>query len=376
MPLAAKRDYYDILSVSREASPDEIKRAYRQAAMKYHPDRNGDDPECEQKFKEAAEAYEVLSDSAKRQRYDRFGHEGLAGTTTHDFSHMRADDIFSIFGDLFGDFFGVRPERDRGVDLQVELELELSDVAHDVERQIEFTRTDFCDVCGGNGAEPGSKLRACATCGGYGQVERTSGVGFFTTRLVTQCPECRGTGKVVTRTCKACRGRGRSSKRRLVTVKVPPGVHDGQAVRLRGEGEPSPAGAVRGDLLCYIRVRPHPFLIRDGNDLVLDLPISFTQAALGATIAVPTLRGQQELTIEPGTQYGELLKMPGLGVPDIRTRRVGHQIVRVLVEVPRKLNDKQRELLRQFAETENKQVFPASKGFFEKLKEYFASLSS
>lgn len=375
MPVATKRDLYDVLGVGRDASPDEIKRAYRQAALKYHPDRNSEDSDADEKFKEASAAYEVLSDPARRQRYDRFGHEGLRGADIHDFSHMRAEDIFSVFGDIFGDMFG-GGRQDRGVNLQIELELELADVAHDVERQIEFSRSDYCDACGGNGAEPGSKLRTCSTCGGYGQVERTSGIGFFMTRMVSACPDCRGAGKIVTKPCKVCRGRGRVSKQRIVTIKIPAGVHDGQAVRLRGEGEPSARGSSRGDLLCYVRVRPHPYLIRDGNNLVFDLPISFTQAALGTRVEVPTLRGKTEVTIKPGTQHGDIIRLPGQGVPDVRSRRPGEMLVRVLIEIPRRMSDRQRALLTEFAATEDKQVLPTSKGFFEKLKEYLASVKA
>lgn len=375
MPVATQRDFYDVLGVARDATPDDIKRAYRQAALRYHPDRNSDDPDAEEKFKEASAAYEVLSDPEKRQRYDRFGHEGLAGAAVHDFSHMRVDDIFSIFGDLFGDMLG-GGGRDRGVDLQIEVELDLADVARETERQIEFRRKDYCDTCGGSGGEPGSKMQTCSTCGGYGQVERTSGVGFFMTRMVTSCPDCRGAGKKISKPCKACRGRGLVAKPRIVTVRIPAGVQDGQAVRLRGEGEPSPHGRSRGDLLCYVRVRPHPYLVRHGNDLVFDLPIGISQAALGTTIEVPTLGGKTEVTIRPGAQHGDLVRLPGLGVPDVRnSRRRGDLIVRVLIEVPKHLSERQRELLEEFAKTEDKRALPTSKGFFEKLKEYLSSLS-
>lgn len=373
MPVATKRDYYEVLGVGRDASPEEIKRAYRQAAMKYHPDR-ASGPESEEKFKEAAEAYEVLSDAEKRGRYDRFGHSGLSGAAVHDFSHMRPDDIFSIFGDIFGDVFGgsVGRRAARGVDLQTELYISLADVAKDTEKQIEFNRSDFCEHCSGKGAEPGTKVSTCETCGGYGQVERTSGMGFFSTRVVTNCPECRGRGTIFTRACKDCRGTGRTDRHRIVTVKVPAGIHDGQAIRLRGEGEPGELGSSRGDLHCYVRVEPHPFLQRHGNDLVCDVPISFTQAALGAVLEVPTLTGKVEVTIPAGTQHGELLRLPKMGLPDIRSRRVGDQHIRILIEVPRKLSKKQEELLREFAKTEDHQVLPQSRGFLDRLREFLS----
>ncbi|HVP11431.1 MAG TPA: molecular chaperone DnaJ [Phycisphaerae bacterium] len=371
--MADKRDYYEVLGVGRDASPDQIKRAYRQAAMKFHPDRS-DDAGAGEKFKEAAEAYEILSDPEKRNRYDRYGHAGLSGVAGHDFSHMRPDDIFSVFGDIFGDMFGMSFGRGRraapGVDLQTEVLLTFAEVATGAERAIEFTRNDFCDRCAGKGAEPSSKTNTCNACGGYGQVERTTGMGFFSTRVVTTCPECRGRGTTFTKACKQCKGAGRAPKHRVVTVKIPPGIHDGQAIRLRGEGEPGEDGSNRGDLHCYVRVEPHPFLQRHGNDLLCELPISFTQAALGAKIDVPTLNGKMEFTIPPGIQHGELLRLAGLGLPDIRTNRRGDQIIRVLIEIPHKLNARQEELLRQFAETEDKNVLPESRGFLEKLKSF------
>jgi molecular chaperone DnaJ len=373
MVVADKRDYYEVLGVGRDASPEEIKRAYRQAAMKYHPDR-ADEADGGEKFKEAAEAYEILADPEKRNRYDRYGHAGLSGVAGHDFSHMRPDDIFSIFGDIFGDMFGMQFGRGRrsapGVDLQTEVVLTFAEVATGAERAIEFTRNDFCDRCAGKGAEPGSKTSTCSACGGYGQVERTTGMGFFSTRVVTACPECRGRGTTFTKACKHCRGTGRAAKHRVVTVKIPPGIHDGQAIRLRSEGEPGEDGSNRGDLHCYVRVERHPFLQRHGNDLLCELPISFTQAALGANIDVPTLAGKMEIAIPPGVQHGELLRLGGIGLPDIRTNRRGDQIIRVLIEIPHKLNERQEELLRQFAETEDKNVLPQSRGFIEKLKSF------
>lgn len=374
MAVAQQRDYYEVLGVNRNAAPEEIKRAYRQAAMKHHPDRS-DGPDAEEKFKEAAEAYEVLSDPEKRGRYDRFGHAGLSGTAGHDFSRMRPDDIFSIFGDLFGSAFGGMGGRvPRGVDLQTEVVLELADVARDSEHSIEFLRNDFCDRCAGKGAEPGTKTRSCGTCGGYGQVERTSGIGFFSTRVVTHCPECRGSGSVSSHPCRICRGTGRAKKHRVVNVKIPAGVHDGQGVRLRGEGEPGENGSERGDLHCRVRINSHPFLQRHGNDLLCELPISFTQASLGTVVEVPTLKGKADVTIPSGIQHGEMLRLPKMGLPDIRTGRVGDQVVRALIEIPRRLNETQRDILRRFAETEDKRVLPTSKGFFDKVRDFLAHI--
>jgi molecular chaperone DnaJ len=379
--VSQKRDFYDVLGVPREASPEDIKRAYRQAALKYHPDRNRDDAESERRFKEAAEAYEILSDPERRNRYDRFGMAGLAGIPGHDFSHMRPDDIFSVFGDLFGDLFGdvgrgPRHRRSAGADLQTEVVLTLAEVARDTERSIEFTRNDYCERCAGKGAEPDSKVAACSTCGGYGQVEQSGGMGFFTTRFVTACPDCRGEGSTFSKPCKQCRGSGLAPKKRVVTVKIPAGVHDGQAVRLRGEGEPGQRGGPRGDLHCHVRVEPHPFLERHGDDLLCDVPISFTQAALGTKLEVPTLKGKTEVKIPPGTQHGTLLRLARQGLPNIRGRSQGDQIVRVLVELPRKLNAKQEELLREFAATEDRTVLPESTGFMDKLKKFLANLGS
>lgn len=372
MSVSTKADYYVILGIEREATQEDIKRAYRRAAMKFHPDRNSEDPDSDAKFKEASEAYEVLSNPDKRSRYDRYGHAGLSGTAGHDFSRMRPDDIFSIFGDIFGDVFGGGGQRhSRGSDLQTEVEITLAEAAAGAERSLEFTRNDLCERCDGKGGEPGSKVSTCDTCGGYGQVERSGGIGFFSTRIVTACPDCKGRGNKVTQPCKSCRGSGRASKRRKVSIRIPPGIHDGQAIRLRGEGEPGEFGTERGDLHCYIRVKNHPFLQRHGNELVCDLPISFTQAALGTKIEVPTLTGKSEVVIPPGTQHGELIRMAKQGMPDVRTGRPGDQIVRVSVEIPRKLNHKQEELLREFAASEDTRVLPVSKGFLEKVKKFF-----
>ncbi|MCA9252085.1 MAG: molecular chaperone DnaJ [Phycisphaerae bacterium] len=376
--MSTKRDYYEVLSVTRTATAEEIKKAYRKCALKHHPDRNRDNPEAEALFKEAAEAYEVLSDANKRSRYDQFGHDGVASSGMHDFSHMGADDIFSMFNDIFGSAFGGggRRGRRRGADLQAEVGITLNDVARGVKKRLEFVREDECDACSGTGAEPGTDRKGCPTCGGYGQVEQTGGFASLFGRMVTTCPDCRGQGTVVVTPCKACRGRGRLPKERVVLVDIPAGIHDGQAVRIRGEGEVGEPGAPPGDLHCYVRVARHEMLERHENDLVCRMPISFTQAALGARVEVPTLNGRADLAIPKGAQHGQVLKMRGLGLPDLRTGRTGDELVQVLIEIPKKLSDKQEALLREFAETEDHTVLPESKGFFEKLVNYFGAEES
>jgi molecular chaperone DnaJ len=379
----AKRDYYEVLGVEKNASADDIKRAYRRLAIKYHPDKNPGDKEAEAKFKECAEAYEVLSDSEKRARYDQYGHAGLQGAGIHDYSRMNVDDIFGalnledILGDLFGGGFGGGRSRrgasargpKRGYDLETEVELTLDEVAKGVEKSIEFARQDVCEECVGSGAAKGSSPTKCPTCGGSGQVVRSGMGGFF--QMASTCPQCRGAGKIISNPCKKCRGSGRTSKKRLVTVKIPAGVHEGQSVRISGEGEPGTDGGPRGDLYCYVRLKEHPFLQRDGVDLIATVPISFTQAALGGEIEVPSLSGMRELKIPPGTQYGDVFRIKGQGLPDIRTKRNGDELVQVMVEIPKKLNSQQEELMRQFAKTEDKNVLPKTKSFFEKLKDYF-----
>jgi len=377
----AKRDYYEVLGVEKTASEDEIKRAYRRMAIKYHPDKNPDNKEAEAKFKECAEAYEVLSDAEKRKQYDQYGHEGLRGTGMHDFSRMNVEDIFSMFGfdDFFGSVFGGGGGRRsarrggpaRGYDLETGVELTLNEIASGAEKTIEFTRQDRCPDCAGSGAAPGSKPVRCPLCGGNGQVAK--GGGFF--QMVSTCPQCQGTGHVVQNPCSKCRGSGRVPKKRTVTIKIPAGVHEGQGVRVGGEGEPGRDGGPNGDLYCYVRIKPHEFLERDGNDLISVVPITFTQAALGASIEVPSLDGTWQLKVPPGTQYGSTFRIRGQGLPDIRTGRSGDELVHVTIETPTNLDDHQEELLREFAKTENRSVSPKSQGFFDRLKRHFGSHS-
>ena len=379
----AKRDYYEILGVKKGASDDDIKRAYRRLAMKYHPDKNPGDKEAENKFKECAEAYEVLSDSEKRQRYDQLGHEGLRGVGMRDYSHMKWQDIGSIFEDIFNgsggfeDLFGGRAGRGRsrragptrGYDLETTVDLTLGDVAEGTEKKIEFTRQDLCSDCTGSGSAKGSSPGKCPRCQGSGQVAQAGMGGFF--QMVSTCPTCKGAGKVITDPCKKCRGTGRIAKKREVNIKIPAGVHEGQGVRVAGEGEPGQRGGPRGDLYCYVRIKQHPFLQRDGSDLIATVPIGFTQATLGAAIQVPSLNGTKELKIPAGTQHGDVFRIRGQGLPDLRSRGKGDELVCVVIEIPKKLNSRQKELLQEFAGTENKTNFPESKGFFEKLKKYF-----
>jgi len=369
--VAQKRDYYEVLGVPRDADAETIKRAYRRAALKYHPDRNPDDPEAEAKFKEAAEAYEVLSDPEKRRRYDQFGHRGLEGAAMHDFSGMGVEDIFSMFDDIFGgSFFGGR-RRGAGVDLEMEISLTLEEVASGTEKTIEFERYDTCSRCGGSCSEPGARRRNCPTCGGYGQVEHSTGFGALFGRVVTACPTCHGKGTIVTQPCRACRGTGRERVRRRLAVKIPPGIQDGQGVRVAGEGEPGESGR-RGDLHVYARIEKHPLFERHGDDLVCRVPISFAQAALGARVEVPSLTGKIELTIPPGTQHGQVFRLAGKGLPNLRSGHRGDELIQVWIEVPRKLNKRQADLLRQYAEIEDQSVLPESKGFFDKVAEFFA----
>ncbi len=370
--MSQKRDYYEVLGVAREAGADDIKRAYRKMAVQYHPDRNKD-PDAEGRFKEAAEAYEVLSDPEKRARYDRYGHQGLHGVGIHDFQGMGVEDIFSVFGDLFGDAFGGRGRgrADRGIDIQTVIDIDLREVATGVEKTLRFERMDLCDGCEGRGAEPGSPVTTCGTCGGYGQVERQANMGFIVTRSVVECPQCHGRGNVISKPCGTCSGSGRARRESVLQVKVPPGIHDGQRIRLRGEGEPSRTGTARGDLHCVVQIREHEFFVRDGDNLVCRMPISFTQAALGAQIEVPTLNGRSTLRIPAATQHGAIFQLSGQGLPNLRTGRAGDEIVQVLIEIPASLTAEQEDLLRKFAATEDNEVLPESKGFFERVKEYF-----
>jgi molecular chaperone DnaJ len=380
------RDYYEILSIEKTADGEEIKRSYRRLAMKYHPDRNPGDAEAEVKFKEAAEAYEVLSDGEKRKLYDQFGHEGLRGrgAAAHDFSRMDVTDIFSMFNDIFGGGGGFNPFGGggggrrggvpRGFDLETEVEVTLEEVNVGAQRDVDFTRLDVCETCTGTGAKPGSKPVKCPTCGGQGRVQQSGLGGMF--RMVTACPACHGRGQVIKEFCEGCRGKGRVPKKRTLTVKIPPGIQDGQAIRVQAEGEPPPpevsqtGEGVRGDLHVLVRVAQHKMFHREGDHLVLEVPIGFSQASLGAELQVPTLDGPAMLKVTKGTQFGANFRLQGKGLPNLRSGKKGDLVVVVKIEIPKKLSAKQEKLLREFAETEDAHVLPESQGFLKKVTEF------
>ncbi len=382
--MPSTRDYYEILGVDKKSDAEEIKRAYRRAAMKHHPDRNPGDAEAEKAFKEAAEAYEVLSDAQKRKIYDQYGREGLRGAggpAGHDFSRMNAEDIFSMFNDIFaggGPFGGGGGRRARGpargYDLETEVSITLEDVLAGCEREVDFTRLDICDKCTGSGAKPGSKPVSCPHCGGHGKVQRTGLGGMF--RMVEACPACSGRGQVIKEFCPTCRGKGRVPKARTISVRIPAGVSDGQAVRVKGEGEPpspdeSPGGAgIHGDLHVVIRVREHDLFQRHNSDLLLELPVAFALAALGGDVKIPTLDGEREtLHIPRGTQHGTLLRIAKQGLPDLRGGSRGDLVVGVKIDIPKRLTKEQEKLLRDYAATDNQSVSPESEGIWKKVKD-------
>ncbi len=373
--MPSKRDYYDILGLGRSAGADEVKRAYRKLAIKFHPDNyRGDKTEGEAKFKELAEAYEVLSDPQKRQRYDQFGHAGLRGAGVHDFSSMGFGDIFSMFQDIFsGSGFGsgIRSDGRAGLDLETEVELTLEQVATGAEKTLEFERMDLCDACGGTGAKSGTQPAKCNTCGGYGRVQQQVSGFFGMSVRVVVCPECHGSGHFIREKCPRCAGTGRVRKKRALTVHIPPGIHDGQVVRVRNEGEPGRVGPNKGDLHVYVHVQPHPLLARRGDDLVCQAPVSFPIAALGGNVTVPTLTGPEEIHVPAGSPTGHILTLRKRGLPSVGGGRTGDLHVQIFVEVPKKLTKQQRELLGAYAETENDNLTPQRKSFMDALKDYF-----
>ncbi|MEZ4526766.1 MAG: molecular chaperone DnaJ [Desulfobacterales bacterium] len=351
--MSSKRDYYEVLGVSRDAGDSDIKSSYRKLAMKYHPDRNPDDREAEEKFKEAAEAYEVLRDPEKRKLYDQYGHRGLENTGFSGFGGF--EDIFSNFGDVFEEFFGFGGGRrgagnrvQRGADLRYDLELSFMEAAFGTETQINVEKLASCPTCAGTGCEPGTRPEICRHCGGSGQISRSQ--GFFTVR--TACPHCRGNGQSISHPCSNCRGSGKIRINKKVAVRIPAGVDNGSRLRLTGEGEAGAQGGPAGDLYVFIHVRPHEFFRRDNIDVICEIPVSFIQAALGDRVKIPTLNGEKVLDIPKGTQPGELFRFHGEGIPSLRNGKRGDQIIRVDIRTPTNLSKKQENLLREFAKAE------------------------
>jgi molecular chaperone DnaJ len=356
----AKRDYYEVLGVSRNAGEEEIKKAYRQVALKCHPDRNPGDKQAEENFKEAAEAYEVLHDPQKKRLYDTYGHEGLQGA---GFSGFRGfEDIFSSFGDIFQDFFSFggamggqgRPRTSArpGDDLLYALDLTFTEAVFGTEKDVELETFGKCSRCSGSGAEPGTRDSVCPSCQGAGQVVQSQ--GFF--RISTTCVRCQGTGRVLTSPCKECHGQGRTKQKRRVLVKVPAGVDAGTRLRLRGEGESGYRGGVAGDLYVRIEVAPHPDIERDGDNLYCKVSISFMQAIIGDTVEIPTLDGPKSIMIKPGTQPGAVVHFPGEGVPKLRGYGRGDLFMEVEVRIPKNATPRQEELLHEFMELEKEKA--------------------
>jgi molecular chaperone DnaJ len=370
MLMAGKRDYYEVLGVAKDAGEDEIKRSFRKLAMQFHPDRNVGDKDAEEKFKEAAEAYDVLSDGNKRQRYDRYGHAGLEGTNGPRFHDARSA-FEELFGGIFGDIFGQRGGHGgphAGRDLQVGIEIDLLEAARGVSKTITIPREENCPECGGEGAKPGTRPVTCRRCGGRGAV--IQGQGFF--RIQQTCPGCGGRGAVITDPCDSCYGQGRVEVRRTLEVAIPPGVDNGNRIRLPGEGEAGEPGAPRGDLYCQVRVREHSIFERDASHLICRVPVTFSQAALGGPIEVPTLDGPITHNLPRGTQAGEVIRIAGRGMPSLRGGRPGDLLVQVLIETPQKLTKRQEELFRELAEIDQKHVSPQRKSFMDKLRDLIA----
>lgn len=379
----AKEDYYQTLGVDREASPDQIKRAYRQLALKFHPDRNPGDAEAEERFKQAAEAYEVLSDPEKRAAYDRFGHEGLQGSFSggfqwSDFSHFQDfEDILGSFfgGGVFGDLFGGarrgrrRETVQRGSDLKVTLKLSLAEMAAGAEKKIRINRMETCGACQGSGAADADALKTCATCGGSGQVRQVRRSLFGQFVNVTTCQVCNGRGKVITKPCPECNGEGRIKGSTTISVKIPPGVRDGNYIPLRGKGDVGPRHGPAGNVIVSIVEKEDEYFQRREDDILCEIPISFSQAALGDEIEVPTLNGSTRLKIPAGTQSGKIFRLKGKGIPHLRSYGSGDQLVVIVVWTPDKLDKEARALFKQLAEVEAIRPPKPGRSFWGKVKD-------
>lgn len=381
----SKRDYYEVLGVSKTATQDELKKAYRKLARKYHPDLNKDNEEAAEKFKECNEAYSVLSDDQKRAQYDQFGHAAFENGGMGGGGGFGGAGGFGGFGgsgmeDIFDMFFGGQGGRggsraktgpQRGADLRFDLEITFEEAAFGLEKEINLYRDETCDHCHGEGAEPGSKVESCPECNGTGYVRFTQNTMFGQMVNERPCSRCKGEGKIISEPCKECRGKGTVKRNKKLKVKIPAGVDNGSRLRVSGEGEAGPKGGPNGDLYVYLYVKPHKFFERDGTTVLCEVPINIVQATLGADIKVPTLDGQVTMKVPEGTQPGKVLRLKGKGIPSLRGGSRGDQLVRIKVVVPTKLSDKQKDALRKFADISKDNINPEEKSFMDKVKDFF-----
>ena len=378
--MADKRDYYEVLGVSKGATDDEIKKAYRKLARKYHPDLNKDNPEAAEKFKEIGEAYEVLSDSEKRSRYDQFGFAGVdpnygAGQGGAGFGGFQDVDLGDIFGSFFGGGFGGGSSRTnranaprQGESIRRTVMLSFEEAAFGCEKKIQIERTEKCTECGGTGAEKGYTPETCSNCHGSGTVQQTQRTPFGAFSSTGPCPNCHGTGKIIRKPCKKCRGTGQERRARTLEVKIPAGIDEGQSIALRGQGGAGVNGGPNGDLMVTVSVRSHPLFTRQGQDVYCEMPITFTQAVLGAELEIPTIDGKVKYTIPEGTQSGTTFRLKGKGIPGLNGRGRGDQYVTVYIETPRNLNREQKEALKKFSESLGEKNYEEHRSFFGKFK--------
>ena len=384
--MSTKRDYYEVLGVDKSADATAIKKAYRKLAMKYHPDKNPGDKEAEEKFKEINEAYEVLSDETKRRNYDQFGHEGVNGQGfggAGGFGGQGFGGFDDIFGDIFGDMFGggfsggSRQRRrgpERGADIKQRVNISFEEAAFGKKVQVKINRSEECDQCHGSGAKPGTSKKTCPTCHGSGQVQSVQRTPFGNIASTRTCSTCNGEGEVIDSPCSKCHGKGSIRKTKTIEVDIPAGIDNGQMIKLGGQGELGTRGGPRGDLYIEVNVQSHPLFTRDGYDVYLEMPITFAQATLGDKIQVPTLDGKVEYEVPEGTQTGTVFRLKGKGIPKLKSNVRGDQYVKVTVEIPKKLNEKQKELVREFAKECGQEVHQRQKTLSDKIDNFFKNL--